>query len=283
MTEKKMNNELKTVEPKQDQMLAMIEKVAFDPNVDVAKMEKLLDMQERIFDKQTTIDFNKAMVSCQKEMPIVVAKVSNDQTRSKYAKVEHILQSIKPTYVKHGFSMSFGTDKSQLKDHIIVTCDVMHESGYSRQYMSEMPMDSTGIKGSVNKTAVHATASAYTYAKRYLIGMIFNLTIADEDDDGVKAGGVTIEKLLDYNFELRKHWATIAAVKQAIYDDELSTAVEAFIELDRKDQISLWLAPTKGGIFTTKEREIMKGDEWGAEVRSQIGNKQDEFVAGMES
>ena len=255
-----MSNELKTVEPKQDQMLAMIEKVAFDPNVDVAKMEKLLDMQERIFDKQTTIEFNKAMVACQKEMPVVVAKVSNDQTKSKYAKIEHILQVIKPTYTKHGFSMSFGTDKSKLEGHIIVTCDVMHESGYSRQYMSEMPLDSTGIKGSINKTEVHATASAYTYAKRYLVSMIFNVTIANEDDDGIQAGGLTIESLLDYNFELRKHIQSIAVIKQSIYDKDYYSAGEAWFELEPQEQKALWKAPSKGGIFTTAEIKVMKED-----------------------
>ena len=246
-------------------------------------MEKLLDMQERILDKQPTIDSNKAMVACQKEMPIVIAKVSNDQTKSKYAKIEHILQAIKPTYVKHGFSMSFGTDKSQLENHIIVTCDVMHESGYSRKYMSEMPLDSAGIKGSVNKTAVHATASAYSYAKRYLIGMIFNLTIANEDDDGVQAGGITIEQLLDYNFELRKHWASIATIKQGIYDDDLGSASEAWYELEPQEKTALWKAPTKGGIFTTKEIATIKTSEFRKAYYGDETKKQDEFVAEMES
>lgn len=260
-------NELVEQKPKEDQMLAMIEKVAFDPNVDVLKMEKLLDMQERIFDKQTTIEFNKAMVACQEEMPVVYAKVSNDQTRSKYAKVEHILQSIKPVYTKHGFSMSFGTDKSKLENHIIVTCDVMHKSGYSRQYMSEMPLDSTGIKGSVNKTGIHATGSAYTYAKRYLIGMIFNLTIANEDDDGVKAGGVTYEQLLDYNWQVRKLFPSVAAIKSALSDQEeplIHIAAEAWFELTKDEKLALWKAPSKGGIFTTQEIATIKSDEFAA-------------------
>lgn len=252
------------VEPQQNQMLAMIEKVAFDPNVDVAKMEQLLSMQERIFDKQTTIEFNQDMVACQKEMPIVYAKVANTQTNSKYAKVEHILECIKPVYTKHGFSMSFGTDKSTLENHIIVTCDVLHKSGYSREYMSEMPLDLTGIKGSVNKTGIHATASAYTYAKRYLIGMIFNLTIANEDDDGVKAGGVTYEMLLDYNWQVRKHFASIAVIKQGIEDKKLDIASEAWFELTKDEKLKLWKAPSKGGIFTTEEIKVIKSDEFAA-------------------
>ncbi len=257
-------NDLTVTEPKQDQMLAMIEKVVLDPNVDVDKMSKLLDMQERIFDKQTTIEFNKDMVACQEEMPVVYAKVSNNQTNSKYAKVEHILQSIKPVYTKYGFSMSFGTDKSTLENHIIVTCDVLHRSGYSRQYKSEMPLDLTGIKGSVNKTGIHATASAYTYAKRYLIGMIFNLTIANEDDDGVKAGGVTYEQLLDYNWQVRKHFNSIAVIKQGIEDNQLDIAAEAWFELDKEEKLALWKAPSKGGIFTTAEIKAIKSDEFAA-------------------
>jgi len=255
-------NDLVKVEAQQDQMIALIEKVALDPNSDVDKMSKLLDVQERIFDKNAKIAFSKAMVGCQSDMPLVTATVKNNQTNSTYVKYEHLIDQIKPIYVKHGFGLSFGEEICSKKDNITVSCDVVHLDGFSKKYEATLPIDSCGIKGSVNKTGIHATASAYTYAKRYLVTMIFNIAVADHDDDAIKAGGNSIEQMLDYNFELRKHWATIAAVKQGIYDNNLEAAAESWFELEREEKIALWRAPSKGGIFTPDERTMLKSDEF---------------------
>ena len=45
----------------------------------------------------------------------------------------------------------------------------------------------TGIKGSVNKTAMHGHGSALTYARRYIMCLAFDIQVSD-DDDGNAAG-----------------------------------------------------------------------------------------------
>ena len=60
----------------------------------------------------------------------------------------------------------------------------MHEAGHTKRYHVDLPIDSTGIKGSVNKTGVHANGSTYSYARRYLTMMIFNVVLTNEDNDG---------------------------------------------------------------------------------------------------
>lgn len=181
-----MSNEV--IETKQTDFMGIIERVAVDPNVDVEKMSKILDMQEKIFDKNSQISFNKSMVQCQKNMPTVARDSVNQQTNSSYAKFENILNKVKPTYTEHGFSLSYGTERSDTEGYIKIVCDVMHEEGYTKRYQVDLPLDNTGIKGSVNKTVVHGTGSTYSYGKRYLITMIFNIAIANEDDDAVLAG-----------------------------------------------------------------------------------------------
>ena len=238
-------------------LIAVIERVALDPNCDVSKMEKMLDMQERIFNKNAEIAFSKSMVACQGDMPTVIAKAVNTQTGSCYAKYEHLLEDIKPVYTKHGFSLSFGESPCAQEGHITVSCDVMHSDGYTKSYSSTLPIDLTGIKGAVNKTGIHATSSAYSYAKRYLATMIFNIAIANHDDDAIKAGGITIEKLLEYNAFLRENWPTVTAMKEGILFGDLSRAAEAWHELSNDEQMYLKLAPTKGGIFTTEERKVL--------------------------
>ena len=87
---------------------------------------------------------------------------------------------------------------------------------------------------------------------------------ADHDDDAIKAGGNSIEQMLDYNFELRKHIHSIAAVKQGIYDNDLEAAAVAWFELEKDEKIAIWRAPSRGGIFTTSEIKTIRSDEFAA-------------------
>jgi hypothetical protein len=57
-----------------------------------------------------------------------------------------------------------------------------------RRYHVDMPADGKGAKGGDVMTKTHATASALTYAKRYLLLQIFALAIGESDDDGNAAG-----------------------------------------------------------------------------------------------
>ena len=51
---------------------------------------------------------------------------------------------------------------------------------------------------------------------------------------------------------------SINAIKDGIDTDDLSTASEAWYELADDVKKGLWKAPSKGGVFTTKQRDIMK-------------------------
>ncbi len=61
-----------------------------------------------------------------------------------------------------------------------------------------MPADGKGAKGGDVMTKTHATGSAVSYGRRYLMGMIFNLAVISRDDDGnaASAGNVISEKQL---------------------------------------------------------------------------------------
>jgi hypothetical protein len=258
-------------------LISVIEKAAYNPDVDIDKMERLLAMQERIIDRQAEQAFNEAMVRAQAEMPTIEADSDNPQTKSKYAKFEKINQAIKPIYTKEGFSLSFGTADSSIPNYIRVMCDVSHVGGHHKAFYIDLPPDVEGIKGNVNKTPVHGIASAHSYSKRYLEIMIFNVTIGGEDDDGNAAGGDTRSALdvakehLDYMALVREWWPSIAAIKEAIATKEYSSGVEAVSEMPDEVRQGIWKAPTKGGIFTTDDRAVMKSNEWHAARESYYG------------
>jgi deoxycytidylate deaminase len=70
--------------------------------------------------------------------------------------------------------------------------------------------------------------------------------------------------LLAHNALVREHTASIVEIQQGLARGDYSSAKEAWQELTEDEQRGLWRATTKGGIFTTKEREQMKSAEWGA-------------------
>ena len=171
-----------------DTMIGLIEKIALMPDsVATENLGKLHEMYKDMQDREAEVMFNRAFVAAQSEMPIVVKDANNDQTSSKYAKLQTITKLIKPIYTKHGFGMIGGMADSPIEKHIRVTIDLIHSSGHSKHYFNDMPIDDKGIKGTVNKTQPHAKGSSTTYAQRYLKCLIWDVQIA-EDDDGNGAG-----------------------------------------------------------------------------------------------
>ena len=169
---------------------------ALEKGVDADSLEKLLNMQERILDRQSQQAYSTAMMTVQSRMPKVHKNRTNDQTRSGYADLEQVIKTITPIYTDEGFSLSFGTDDTDRPDCIRVTCEVMHKDGFTKSYHYDSPVDMHGIKGNQNKTAAHGAGSAIAYGRRYLSGMIFNLNTSDDDDANL-AGGTIIEYIDD--------------------------------------------------------------------------------------
>ena len=70
------------------------------------------------------------------------------------------------------------------------------------------------------------------------------------------------DELKAYQELCAEHQDSIDVIKMGIVDDDYSSAYEAWRELGEDLQRALWRAPTKGGCFTTEERNIMKTPEF---------------------
>lgn len=170
-------------EPEVTTMIQVIERAASNPSVDLDKMERLLEMQERILNRNAEAEFNEAMTRAQSEMGRISADANNPQTRSRYASYGQLDRHLRPIYAKHGFSLSFSTEPAAVPEAIRVTCTVA-KGGFSRQYHIDMPADGKGAKGGDVMTKTHATGAAVSYGMRYLLKMIFNVAVGEDDDDG---------------------------------------------------------------------------------------------------
>lgn len=173
-------------------LIAAIERAARDPSVDLDKFERLMAMSERINARNAEQAFNEALAAAQHEMRPVAADASNPQTRSKYASYLALDKAMRPIYTRHGFALSFNTAEGAPEGCIRVVCSVSHQ-GHTQKYQLDMPADGKGAKGGDVMTKTHAVGSGISYAQRYLLKMIFNISVGDDDDGN--AAGNTAERI----------------------------------------------------------------------------------------
>jgi hypothetical protein len=164
--------------------LAIIDR-ALNNGVAPEQLGQLLDLQERWTRERRREAYNRDMCLTQAEMPTVIKSADNPHTRSKFARLEDLIQAMKPVYTRFGFSLSFGIEDCPIPEHIRIVCHVMHREGHVEVSRADIPLDGAGARGGKSSmNATQATGSTYTYGQRYLIRMIFNCAIADEDNDG---------------------------------------------------------------------------------------------------
>lgn len=171
--------------PDANAIVSMIERAALDPRVDMDKMERLLAMQERIFDRNARMAYAAALATMQPKMPVITArggiKNSAGAVQSRYALWEDINDAIKPILAEHGFALSFRTGTTT-EGKITVTGILSHREGHQEETTISLPHDSSG-----SKNAVQAVGSSTSYGKRYTATALLNITSRGEDDDGKAA------------------------------------------------------------------------------------------------
>lgn len=81
--------------------------------------------------------------------------------------------------------------------------------------------------------------------------------------EGMPDETVTKDKIeADYKALVEANRMSIDVVIEGIANGDIAMAAEAWHELDDETKIGLWKAPSKGGCFTTKERETIKSSEF---------------------
>lgn len=158
---------------------------AIEKGLGADELGKLLDLETRFHATRAERAFNVAMHAAQGDMPVVVRDAVNTFTQKAYARLENVQRAIKPVYAKNGFALNFSEGKSDRPNCIRVVCEVRHVAGHCQTYWMDGEPDVSGSKGGGNKTQVQGVGSTVSYLRRYLVLSIFNVTVADEDDDGV--------------------------------------------------------------------------------------------------
>lgn len=230
MTEKtnlpaEKDSALVTIEPTPMQLIG---ELARDPNVDVAKMERLFDLAERYEQKESVKAFNAAMSAFQAECP----KIFRDKEGAhniKYAPLDTIMATIQPALSAHGLSVRFSTALPG-NGQITATCTVSHILGHSEASEITIPVDDAMAANSSQKMG-----SANSYAKRYALANGLNLAFTEDDTDATDlATKITVDQeivladlleelnLPDIRVKKFLKWAKAKSVEEipaALFDD----------------------------------------------------------------
>lgn len=163
------------------QLVNAIMTMAARPDIDIDKIERLIELQERIRTTNAKQAFYAAFSAMQDEMPEISEaggiKDRSGKVQSTYALWEDINKAIKPILQKFGFGLSFRINQ---RDAFICVAGVLsHREGHAEETEIALPIDGSG-----SKNAVQAVGSSTSYGKRYTAMALLNITSRGEDDDG---------------------------------------------------------------------------------------------------
>lgn len=177
-------------------LLGVIARAARDPSVDIDKMERLIALQERVQDRDARIAFIEAKRAMRPSLPVITERgkiiIRDKGDRNKivqetsFALFEDLNEILMPIVTEHGFDITFrnGTGPD---GKVRVYTVLSHIEGHSEETFFDLPPDGSG-----SKNAVQAIGSSTSYAKRYGMLEILNVTTKGEDDGGVAAGNVRV-------------------------------------------------------------------------------------------
>lgn len=167
-------------------LMTIIERLATNPEIDLTRVEKLLELKRQWDAEEARKAFVQAMAAFKADPPTILKDKHVSYTTSKgtteydHATLGALCDAIIKGLSKHGISHRW--DVAQAENRVKVTCILTHAQGHSESVSMNGPIDDSG-----GKNAIQAIASSVTYLERYTLFAATGLA-AQEDDDG-KGGG----------------------------------------------------------------------------------------------
>lgn len=160
-------------------LVQVIERIALHPDADVTKLEKIIELQERILAFNARSAFNTAFSAMQGEIPAIVehGKTNNGT----YARLEDIIEKVRPILQKFGFTLSHRTEWPDTKTVRVIGI-LTHQQGHERTSEFLSAADTSG-----SKNAIQGLGSAVSYGRRYTVKDLLNIVTTEEDDDGQRS------------------------------------------------------------------------------------------------
>lgn len=222
----------------QDALIQIVQRTDIDPD----RLEKFLDLQIKMENRQAERAFNDALAEFQGECPVITknkktsfTSKSGSTTAYDYAPLDEIISVIKPILSKHGLSYAFDLQETEHISKLLTT--IFHKDGFSKTFTYSFDT----IHDDARMNSSQRRKSALTYAKRAGLENALGLVTTGEDDDAKRAinNPITPEQISTIKDLLPK-----ATVKEQDFFDKFK--ITAFAEMDE--------ALAKKAIFQLKAR-----------------------------
>jgi len=194
---------------------------------------------------------SEALAAAQADMHNPSFDAVNPHFKSKFASLKEVARVARAALAAHGIFV--GQEITGEGSLIYCTTKFLHKSGESLSFgPTPFPVPRNDPQG---------YGSATTYARRYSLSAALCL-VGDDDDDGNAAVDGVKKAEKDAADLRRKHLDSVTFIKDAIAENRIEDAALAWFELPDEAKQALWIAPSKGGLFTTEERALMKTSEF---------------------
>ena len=158
--------------------------LAVKQDLDVEKLERLMELQERWATQQAKVAYFSALAKFQAAVPSLAKDSAVDFTTSKghthykFASLPVIKDAIQPALNEAGLTYRWEFEDRE-GGRLTATCIITHVDGHAEKTSMSAPADTSG-----SKNPVQQVGSTMTYLQRYTLIGALGLTTADKDDDG---------------------------------------------------------------------------------------------------
>lgn len=171
-----------------DPMISMIERIAMDPNSDLEKLERMLELKRQHDASEAQKAYAAAFALASADFPTIPLNGKGHNNKP-YATLEDITRLTRPVLSAHGLALTFAIDVGQ---EVVVTAKLMHKAGHCESTSIALPRDTSG-----SKNAVQAVGSTQKYGQRYTAQAILGLSLGEDDEDDGNAGASQPKKMKD--------------------------------------------------------------------------------------
>lgn len=160
-----------------DVLLNAIQRV---PDMDLAKMEKLMDLAERWRAMQAESEYVAAFAAFKQNMPDVVKDMLNKQYGSDYSSLANLVNKTNQHLGVYGLNARWDVDQSE---GMAITCVLTHVGGHKERVRIKGPIDTSGTKN-----PLQGIKSTLTYLEgatfQAITGVVARSACADDDGNG---------------------------------------------------------------------------------------------------
>lgn len=156
-------------------------RIVIEQGADIAKIEKLMELQERFERNEARKAFDAAISAAKAKIKPIAKKRTVDFTSSRgrtnyvYEDLALVAAEVDPILAEHGLSYRYRAMQDGKK--LTVTCIVSHRNGHSEETTLSAENDESG-----NKNTIQGVGSSATYLQRYTLKLALGLSAAKDDD-----------------------------------------------------------------------------------------------------